>query len=816
PVEMQKLGFRSTAARPMRTTAKVIIYAHFMAAHLREKQAAFLKRRDGRPASEHAEVRRQASMSRSVISYARMTASTNNIRSLVINPAQRHGGTTSRMIMGMLRVSLAIILVAVPFPFGSVQDHWIFAIQIGICLLMILWIVSQIARGELSCVTAGFMRPLVLLTSCLFLSLVPLGKSLLNVLSPEASHLYQTIAAIATGTRDVVTPVFRITLTSFDTQGELIKFIAYVCFFGLVLNALRHARACIAICQAIIAAGASVALLGIVQNLWSNGLIYWRFDSGSGTPFGPFVNHNNFAGYIELCLGLSVGMLIAEVRKGNRSSVGPAGSFNWLRQQTGARPWLLLVSSVVMLASLTASLSRSGIISLICSSCIFSAGAILTRAWRPDVRKSGHRIAVIVAGLAFLMVLSLVLSPRIRGRWSAVFDESARYRLAVWKAGVKSIADYPLTGSGLGSFRSVYQRYKSPAFPGESVHAENEYLQWTMETGLIGFVLMGMVLIGFARRILALLRERGDPYLRSLCYGALFSITTFCIHSLADFNMHVPSNALTLTAIAAMCMILAAHRGQRGKEFAIEVKRYPLWSGKAIAVLAAVLIVTLLLGRQAWCRYQSLRFTAQWTSNKPFLLRGDPDDSQLGLLSDAAHWAPWNDGVHYLESFTYEASAGGKSVFQELDRRLLLAHAEREILRAICLRPAEGRYWAALGRIDQGMAKGEISERAFLQAIKLAGTDGFIQRDYGFHLLSKGDFQGAAERFVLARRQSQSLDLRPMLEGLVSRTSDQRVWRSIVRSEPQDLRTYAAFLNSRGFVNLAIQVSGEADALDRR
>ncbi len=753
-----------------------------------------------------------------------MKASADIIRPTVTDSPKQQDGTIIFLLTRIAQGLIALILVGAPFPFGSVQDQWVFTIEIGLCLLMALWAGIQIAGGAVSFVAARFMWPLMALVLLFTLSLVPLPQNVLTLFSPEASRLYDAAAEVVSKIGAGAAPAFRITLTPFDTEGELLKFVTYLCFFLLALNLLRHFRGYLAVCQAVIATGAVVAVLGMVQNLWSNGMIYWRFDSGSGTPFGPFVNHNNFAGYIELCLGLSLGMLVAEIRRirNIESTPGPAGYFVWMWRKRGARAWMYSVASIAMVAGLTVSLSRSGMVSILAASCIFGVVALRIPRKRTESEHSSeksHRWAVWGSlAVALLLVISLVLSPRIRGRWSTIVDESARYRLGILRDGLKTIAAFPVIGSGLGSFHSVYPRYKGNTSPGDPIHAENEYLQWTMETGLTGFVLMGLVVWGFARHVLSRLGARGDPYYRSLGYGALFSLTAVCVHNLADFSTHVPSNALTMVAIAAFCLIAANSRGtpRAGERFLLNERRIPLRSWSAVRVIVAVLLLALLVGRQAWSHYQSQRLTTQWSLNKPFLVKQDPDESQFAQLSDAIRWSPWNDGPRSLRAMTCESAAASKNLFEFFDKRRLLELAEKDILAAVILRPTEAGYWTMLGRIEQGLSRADISRAAFLHAIELAPNNGSLQRDYGLFLLSRGEAQGAAVRFARARHLSSYLELRPMLEAISSVTGDQRMWRSIVQEEPQDLRVYADFLASRGQMVLSGQILREAEILEKR
>jgi hypothetical protein len=246
-----------------------------------------------------------------VLWYLIMGVLGHNIPTSITASAQRQLSTTLHLLTRMMQASVALILIVVPLPFGSVQDQWIFSIEIGICLLLLVWIGIQIAGGEVSFIKTRLMRPLMVLVAYLLLSLVSMPRKLLEIFSSEASRLYQAVAKAASDAGVSVMPVFRITLAPFDTEGELLKLIAYLCFFFLALNILRYRGGFLAVYQTIIASGAAVAVLGIVQNLWSNGLIYWKYDSESGTPFGPFANHNHFAGYMELALGLALGMLVA-------------------------------------------------------------------------------------------------------------------------------------------------------------------------------------------------------------------------------------------------------------------------------------------------------------------------------------------------------------------------------------------------------------------------------------------------------------------------------------------------------------------------
>src|SRR5207244_12845976 len=70
--------------------------------------------------------------------------------------------------------------------------------------------------------------------------------------------------------------------------------------------------------------GFLASVFGVVQHLILNGNLYWFRDMEyGGIPFGPYVNRNHFAGFVELILPLSlVPLVLGRVRRERRPVVG--------------------------------------------------------------------------------------------------------------------------------------------------------------------------------------------------------------------------------------------------------------------------------------------------------------------------------------------------------------------------------------------------------------------------------------------------------------------------------------------------------------
>jgi O-antigen ligase len=712
----------------------------------------------------------------------------------------------------ILQIFLAVIVVASPLPFGSVQETWSARWMIVIAGLLGFWLVLQIAQGRIRFVYTRLALPVSLLLLFISTTLLPLPSVLVRTASPDAYALQSQASSILGGTGRLS----RLSLGPFETQRELLLLTGYAVLFFLGVNVLRHRAGYLLMYVCIAASGTLLGIFGMAQDLWSDGLIYWKFESGSGTPFGPFVNHNHFAGYMELALGLSLGLFAAEahmfrIRTGGS---GFSGQVSWLWRRHGGRVWLPAASSVIIALALSASRSRAGVLSV-------AAGAVLFGLWRLGSTRAGKTAAGFRAGLgrhmaasfgimllAFVIV-SMALSPRIYSRWIPALDDSAHYRVETWAATVRMIGDFPVTGAGLGTFGAIFPRYKTGTFHSATTHAESEYLQWAAEAGAIGTILALWIALVFSHRLLSKLRARQDPYMRCLALGGIFSMLVLSIHNAADFNLHIPSNAMTFVSIAAVTLLAAGtHRGEHYDSLLFRTFVIPLPSAAALGVFLGSLVLSGTLAGCSWMRQRSV-LEAQ---------RGTAEEAEAGIeaLQRAARTSPWDDRLQCLISGRYENRAAAAGLFRFAERRQLLDSARSSIRNALRLRPAEASYWTALGRIEAGLQNPKAAGAAYEQAVHVQPADGPAQRDYGLYLLRQGDIQSGLARLSLARRYSPALSLRQLLELVAGHTGDVASWRKLVRYDPDDWRTFSEFLQSRGLAEESRQARKISEALKNK
>ncbi len=174
----------------------------------------------------------------------------------------------------------------------------------------------------------------------------------------------------------------------------------------------------------------------------------------------------------------------------------------------------------------------------------------------------------IAAGLAIALAAALVFfflpTDELILRFGSVINTqnvSGETRISLWRDTRKLIAAYPVTGSGLGTYESALLRFKTVAPMNTADYAHNDYLQAAAELGIAAAAAgLVWVLLIFARAARAALSPDTGPN-RYLALGLTGALTAILIHSLVDFNLYIPANAMVFAWICG----IAASGALRGR-----------------------------------------------------------------------------------------------------------------------------------------------------------------------------------------------------------------------------------------------------------
>src|SRR5205807_9979702 len=116
--------------------------------------------------------------------------------------------------------------------------------------------------------------------------------------------------------------------------------------------------------------------------------------------------------------------------------------------------------------------------------------------------------------------------------------EAAQSRLPLWAQTAVLARDFPVWGTGYGTFPYAEPLHQDSAEEAETTpeHAHNDYLEVLIEGGVPG-LLLSLLAIGLVFRFgLRAMRLGARRTVRGLALGGLFGFTTLVIHSFGDFG----------------------------------------------------------------------------------------------------------------------------------------------------------------------------------------------------------------------------------------------------------------------------------------
>ncbi|MEM6981026.1 MAG: O-antigen ligase family protein [Planctomycetota bacterium] len=294
----------------------------------------------------------------------------------------------------------------------------------------------------------------------------------------------------------------------------------------------------LAILSAVV--GTAVAVFGLAQHIGSHdGLLYWRIPVEGGLGFGPFINRNHYPFFLNLSLGLTVGLLLDRLER-SRMSWHAAASDPVLA-------WLVAAIGL-MSASLIVCVSRGGLLSG-----FLSIAIVCMLRFRVHAASRGILAAVLIA----LVVVTLLIwvGFDLQASRLNMLAQADRYqsdgRWYLWQAAFRSVPEFLWFGSGGETYRhweTIYpvgdvQWNGSDAI---SLRADNEFLDVLNEYGLFG--LAGILLVSGAVTFQIWRSSRED----GLAAGASMGLLAVLLHSTVDFGLRVPSTGLLAVVVAAL------------------------------------------------------------------------------------------------------------------------------------------------------------------------------------------------------------------------------------------------------------------------
>ncbi|MBD3379578.1 MAG: hypothetical protein GF408_03845 [Candidatus Omnitrophica bacterium] len=303
-------------------------------------------------------------------------------------------------------------------------------------------------------------------------------------------------------------------ISSSGRQGKLsdIRGQTSAKYISVISNNLRNPQLNYAflnkLINAIIIAGFTVGLFGIIQWLGWNGRMFWIVDK-PGKNFGPYVCYNHFAGLMEMTGFFAIamfysGLFLSPLRHIKRLK----DKIVWFSSEQANKTLIYLFLSVVIAGALFLSSSKGGILSFGLALIVFMLVII-------NISVKGRQNKMKLSALAvftLFVIMILWLGPentlqRFRRFIHAVqyMYSGGKHRLLlrpyIWVDTVRMILRFPATGTGLGTYSDMFMPFRRfPAIWGFLRYAHQDYLHLFAELGLAGAAFLAGFLVWHFRR----------------------------------------------------------------------------------------------------------------------------------------------------------------------------------------------------------------------------------------------------------------------------------------------------------------------------
>ena len=376
------------------------------------------------------------------------------------------------------------------------------------------------------------------------LQIVPIPQAVLRFVAPVNLTIYHETAQILDlfGRKS---PEPRISIAPSATTASLLLVLACFALFFSAANLLRNRARRRLFALAFFAAALAqivITTLGIGERL-----------AGAAWSRGRDV------GYLEIALALAFGALWAEILT-NRDRASSGSTSAAERFETRSLPLVgrFLLWGIIAFGLLQTG-SRVGALAATTTTLAVLAVAVFHR--RVEFRR--RRAVGFALGLLAIVLFSATLAgarPLVRFLESDPGGLNTGGRVVLWRTAYRAWQDFPVVGSGLGTFPEAVRRVQPRELGGRIERARSDPAQILVTGGAVGAVLVALLYISLLLALLRSFREQPHREESALVLGGFGALLSLSIHGLMDSAYSAPVVPAMLACLAGAAW--AAARGR--------------------------------------------------------------------------------------------------------------------------------------------------------------------------------------------------------------------------------------------------------------
>ena len=430
-------------------------------------------------------------------------------------------------LSGIIFFLLCAMLVFSVVAFGAV-DVWALSISsVFAGLIVICWTADALLKKELRLTVSSLQIPLAGLIVIGLMQLLPLR----SLQFPSEFFNAGVVNSLS--------------IAPYSTRLAVIQLVVYFIFFAAALTFISNYNRYRTLVLTIIIFGSIMAFFGIMQRFANMESIYGLRNPGQAFSFASFINQHHFAAFMEMTIGLTLGLLFGKATKTNK------------------RIFLLFVV-IVMGMGLVFTSSRGGMLSFLGVIAFIVAANLLKRPSRgvDEEEDKGQvfrrNIALVGGGLSLIVILfSTVLllggdDSLVRGVGLSNMNDISNGRTHFWQVAWRIFTNYPILGAGLDAFGIAFPQYDTWNGTFRVEQAHNDYLQILADAGILGFVCIAAFIFLLFKKSPAVISTATDRFARGAATGALAGCFGILIHSFFDFPLRTPSNSLFFLTLVVL------------------------------------------------------------------------------------------------------------------------------------------------------------------------------------------------------------------------------------------------------------------------